>query len=72
MTINGSVAITNNSGVNTSTLIDRDAAGFNTITGSVTITNGTGDDGNVILDTNVGGNVTVNNGNGNTSSGIAG
>jgi hypothetical protein len=70
LAVNGSVSIPNGDG-DTSTKIQRNAAGSSAILGNVTVTNGAGLDRTVISDENIGGNVTVNNGQGDAT-GLAG
>jgi hypothetical protein len=65
LNVYGSLRINNGTG-NTSTTIDRNAAGQSTIVGNLRIVNRAGADFNQIEDTNVGGNVAINNGHANT------
>lgn len=63
LNVGGSLTIVNGGASQTS--ISRDSAGESRIVGNLKITNGTGEDTNLIADTDIGGNVTINNGQGN-------
>jgi hypothetical protein len=70
LSVGGNVTIKSTGG-DTSTSIERNAAGNSTIKGNLTVTNGTGTDAFFMFDTNVDGGVTINNGHG-SAAGTAG
>jgi hypothetical protein len=67
LSVGGNVTIKSTGG-DTSTSIQRNAAGASTIKGNLAVTNGAGTDSFFLDDTNVDKNVTINNGHGNGSS----